>query len=175
MAGTSLLQPAYPQPSLLAQPWFEVEVFPERAVHEAYALRVGACVQQDTVPDDPVSQERGGVVEDDKVDQVAADGAGHRRDESEVGVLERSRTVGAGIVDQDGDVDVAVRALRAAGPAPEQPGEAHGRLRPQAAREVVAQLASRCVRGAGVGRVHPKPMYHGKERLAYGPRLGNNT
>ena len=92
-----------------------------------------------------MSQQRRGVVEDHEVDEVAAHGAGHRGDESEVGVVERSRTVGARIVDEHGNVDVALPASGPAGPAPEQPGQADGRFGTQAAREVVAQAADRGV------------------------------
>lgn len=123
-------------------------------MHKAYALRVGASVQQDAVPDDPVAQQRGRVVEDHEIDQVTAHGAGHRGHESEAGVLERSRSVGAGVVHEDGDVDVALRARCALDPAPEQPGEPHRGLRPQAAREVGSQAADRGI-AHGFERVHP--------------------
>ncbi len=145
MTRPSLSHPAYEQADLLAQPGFEVQILPERALHEAYALLVGASVQQDTVPDDPVSQQRGRVVEDHEIDQIAADGPGHQRNEPEVGVLERPRSVGAGVVDENRDVDVALRARRTPDPAAKQPGEAHGRLGPQVAREIFAQPADRGV------------------------------
>lgn len=114
-------------------------------MHEPYALRVGASVQQDAVPDDPVSQQRGGVVEDHEIDQIAADGSGHQWYEPEVGILERPRSGGAGVVHENGDVDVALGARSATDAAPEQPGEADGRLGAQAAREVIAQAADRGV------------------------------
>lgn len=155
MTRPSLSHPAHEQAGLLAQPGFEVQVLPERAVHEPYAIRVGASVQQHAVPDDPVSQQRGGVVEDHEIDQIAAHGAGHRGNQSETGVLERSRPVGAGVVDEDGDVDVALRARRAPDPASEQPSEADGRLGAQAAREVIAQAADRGIPHS-LERRHPE-------------------
>lgn len=145
MTRPSLSHPAYEQAGLLAQPGFEVQIFSERVVHEAYALRIGASVQQDAVPDDPMSQQRGGVVEDHEIDQIAADGPGHQWNEPEAGILERPRSGGAGVVDENRDVDVALRTRRAPDPAPEQPGQADRRLGAQAARKVVAQAADRGV------------------------------
>ena len=145
MARPSLLHPAHEQASLLAQAWFEVQILPRRAVYEAHALRFGARVQQDAVANDPVAQQRGRVVENDEIDQIAADGAGHQRYEPEVGVLERSRAGGAGVVDQNRYVDVALRTRCAPDPAPEQPGEADGRLGAQPAREIIAQATGRVV------------------------------
>lgn len=109
-------------------------------------------MQQDAVADDAVAQQRRRVVEDHGVDQIAADDAAERAEYPEERVLDRVRAGRAGIVDQDGDVDVAVRPRGPAGPASEQPGEAHGRLGAQAAREGVAQPG----RGvpAGVGGMH---------------------
>lgn len=153
MARPFLLHPPYPQAGLLAEPRFHVQMFPERAAHEARALGVGAGVQQDAVADDAVAQQGGRVIEDHEVDQVAADDAAERAEYPEERVLDRVRAGRAGIVDQDGDVDVAVRPRGPAGPASEQPGEAHGRLGAQAAREGVAQPPGRGV-PAGVGGMH---------------------
>ena len=141
MARPPLLHAANHQAGLLAQTRFHVEIVAERAPHEAHALDVGARVQQDAVADHLVAQQRGCVVEDHEIDQVAANGTGHGWDESEAGGLECLRAVGAGIVDNDGDVDVALRTGRTPDPAPEQPGEADGGLGAQATREVVAQAA----------------------------------
>ena len=122
MARPPLLHAANHQAGLLAQAPFHAEIFAERAPHEAHALYVGARVQQDAVADHAVAQQRGRVVEDHEIDQVAANGAGHRRDESTTDVLECFRAVGAGVVHEDGDVDVTLGAGRIPDPAPEQPG-----------------------------------------------------
>ena len=143
MAWPPLLHAANHQAGLLAQTRFHVEKVAERAPHEAHALDVGARVQQDAVADHLVAQQRGCVVEDHEIDQVATNGTGHCRDESKAGGLERLRAVGAGIVDKDGDVDVTLRAGRTPDPAPEQPGETDRRVGAQAAREVVGQAAER--------------------------------
>ena len=153
MARSFLLHPPYPQAGLLAEPRFHVQMFPERAAHEARALGVRAGVQQDAVADDAVAQQGGRVVEDHEVDQITADDAAERAEYPEERVLDSIRAGRAGIVDQDGDVDVAVRPRGPAGPASEQPGEAHGRLGAQAAREGVAQPPGRGV-PAGVGGIH---------------------
>ena len=129
-----------------------------------------------------MAQQRGRMVEDYEIDQIAADGAGHRRNESKIRVLERSRTVGAGVVDEDRHVDVALRTRYARDSAPEQPGEAHGRLRAQAARKVVAQPVERGI-AAGFGRTHQgtnlaetaSEARFSKERLAYRRRLVHNS
>lgn len=153
MARPFLLHPPYPQAGLLAEPRFHVQIILERAAHEARALRVGAGVQQDAVADDAVAQQGGCVVEDREVGQVAADDAAECAEHPEERVLDGVRAGRAGIVDQDGDVDVAVRPRGPAGPASEQPGEAHGRLGAQAAREGVAQPPVRGV-PAAVGGMH---------------------
>ena len=143
MARPPLLHAANHQAGLLAQARFHAEILAERAPHEAHALDLGARAQQDAVADHAVAQQRGCVVEDDEIDEVAANGAGHQRNESTAGVLERFRAVGAGVVHEDGDVDVTLGAGRIPDPAPEQPGETDRGLGAQAAREVVAQAAER--------------------------------
>ena len=141
MARSSLPEPAQPQPVLLAQPGFEVEILPERAADEARTLGVGARVQQDAVTDNAVSQQRGRVVEEHEVDEVAGDEPAERANYPEHGVLDRPGSGRARVADEDGDVHVAVPAGGAARPASEQPREADRRLGTQAAREVVAQPA----------------------------------
>lgn len=85
------------------------------------------------------------MIEDHQVDQVATDGPAEDANHAEVGVLERPRSGGAGVIDENRDVDVAFRTRRAPDPAPEQPGEPDGRFHAQPAREVVADAADRVV------------------------------
>ena len=123
-------------------------------MHKSNALCVGACEQQDTVADHPVAQQDGRVIEEHEVDEVAPDGAGRSANHAEERVRVRGRAGDAGVVDEDGDVDVTVRTVPATGLASEQPGEVDDRVGAQAAREIGAQAEGRfLLRGGSV--LHP--------------------
>lgn len=94
------------------------------------------------------------MIEEHEVDEVAANGTRRRANHPEQRVLGCGGAGDTGVVDKDGDIDVAVTALRSAGPAAEQPGEANDRIRAQAAREIGGQALCRFL--ARGGRVlHP--------------------
>ena len=84
-----------------------------------------------------MTQQGGRLVEQHEVDPVAPDVAGHRGDEPPDRLLDRGGRRDAGVVDEDGDVDIAVRTRRAARPTPEQVGEADRRLGTQTPGEII--------------------------------------
>ena len=114
-------------------------------MHKTNALCGGACEQQDPVADHPVAQQDGRVIEKHEIDEVAANGTGRSSNYAEERVGHGGRACDVSVVDEDGDVDVTVRAVPATGPAAEQPGEADDRIGAQAAREIFAQPAGRGV------------------------------
>lgn len=123
-------------------------------MHEANALCSGAREQQNAVPQHPVPQQRRGVIEEHEVDEVAADGARRRANHPEQRVLGCGGAGDTWVVDEDGDIDIAVATLGSAGPAAEQPSEANDRIRAQAARKIGGQALCRFL--ARGGRVlHP--------------------
>ena len=126
-------------------------------MHKSNALCVGACEQQDTVADHPVAQQDGRVIEEHEVDEVAPDGAGRSANHAEERVRDRGRAGDAGVVDEDGDVDVTVRTVPATGLASEQPGGLQagfaGEVRCQPAQDVlelVGVVRHRCLRIPGI-------------------------
>ena len=84
-----------------------------------------------------MTQQSGRLVQQHEVDLVAPDVAGHRGDEPPDRLLDRGGRRHAGVVDEHGDIDVAVRTRRAARPTPEQIGETDRRLGAQTAGEII--------------------------------------
>ena len=124
---------------MLAKTRLDILIVPDRAQHEVYALRLGACEQQDSVADHAVAQQSRGVVQEDEVEPIARSLAAERAGQTPDRVLDRRGARCVSGVEQHRDVDVALAVRDPSSSASVQPREAHGRVRAQAASETAAK------------------------------------
>ena len=94
-----------------------------------------------------MAQQRGGIVEENQVEPIARNLAAECPGQTPDRVLDCRRIRRALVVEEHCDVDVALAACGAAGPASVQPGETHRGVAAQGACKVVAEDSNVSVPG----------------------------
>lgn len=121
---------------VLAQARLQILVLPERAQHEANALRLGSREEHDATLEHTVTQQGRGLVEEHEVGPHLPSERGCQAPDR---VLDRSGIGHALVVEEHGDIDVALVPCPASRPASVQIGETHRGIGAQTLRETLAE------------------------------------
>ena len=124
---------------MLAQTRLQILVLPERAQHEANALRLGSREEHDTALDHTVTQQGRGLVETHEVELVGPHLPSERGCQTPDRVLDSSGIGHALVVEEHGDIDVALVPCPASRPASVQISETHRGIGAQTLRETLAE------------------------------------
>lgn len=126
---------------MLAQTRFQILVLPDRMQHEANALRLGSREEHDTLRDHAVAREGRGPIEEHEIEPVASHLPPERGRQAPDRVLDRGGLDHALVVQEHGDIDVALVPFPTLRPASVQIGETHRGIGTQTSRETLAEAA----------------------------------
>ena len=124
---------------MLTQARLQILVLPDRMQHEANALRLGSREEHDPTLDHTVTQQGRGLVEEHEVEPVASRLPSERGRQAPDRVLDPSGLDHALVVEEHGDIDVALVPCPASRPASVQIGETHRGIGAQTLRETLAE------------------------------------
>ena len=126
---------------MLAQTRLQILVLPDRTQHEANALRLGAREEHDTALDHTVTQQGRGLIEKHEIEPVASHLPSERGRQAPDRVLYRGGIGHALVVEEHGDIDVALVPFPTSRPASVQISETHRGIGAQTSRETLAEAA----------------------------------
>ena len=126
---------------MLAQTRLQILVLSDRTQHEANALRLGSREEHDPPLDHSVTQQGRGLVQKYEIEPVASHLPSERGRQAPDRVLDCGGIGHALVVEEHGDIDVALVPCPASRPASVQIGEAYRGIGAQTPRETLAEAA----------------------------------